>query len=42
MFDDDDDCSVESFVAEWDRESSLEVEMGESGGGVGENGNSVT
>ena len=30
-----------SLVAEWDRESSLEVEMGDSGGGVGESGSSA-
>ena len=34
MFDVDGDC--ESLVAEWDWKSSLGVEMGDSGGGVGE------
>ena len=36
MFDDDGDC--ESLIAEWGRESSLGVEMDDSGGGVGESG----
>ena len=39
MFDDDGDC--ESLVAEWDRESSSGVEMGDSGGCVGDNGSLV-
>ncbi len=42
VFDDeDDDCGVELLVAEWDRDGSLGVEMGESGGGVGKIWNSV-
>ena len=41
VFDDDDDCDVESLVAEWDRESGLGVEIGDSGGGLGESGDSV-
>ena len=39
--DDDDDCDVETLVAEWDRESSFGIEIGDSGGGVGESVNSV-
>ena len=39
--DDDDDCGVEFLVAEWDRESSLGVEMGEREGNVGDRGVSV-
>ena len=38
---DDDDCEVESLVAEWDRESSFGVDVGDVGGCVGESGNSV-
>ena len=32
---------VESLATEWDRESSLGVEIGEREGDVGESGNSV-
>ena len=39
MFDVDGDC--ESVVAEWDRENSLGVKMGDSGGSVGESGSLV-
>ena len=39
--DEDDDCGVEFLVAEWDPESSLEVEMGEREGNVGDMGVSV-
>ena len=35
VFDEDDVCDAESLDAEWDRESSLGIEMGDSGGGVG-------
>ena len=41
VFDDDNGCGVESLVAEWDQESSFGIAMGESGGGIGESGNSV-
>ena len=34
--DNDDDCGGEFLVAEWDRERSLGVEMGERKGNVGE------
>ena len=39
--DDDDDGSVDSLVTEWDRESSLGVEMDEREGNVWERGVSV-